>query len=386
MFRRAFLLRPPLLDAHVVSRFLANFVLLFALLFVFAISVDVIVQAETFLDAATAAVRDGRAGNRVTGVIAVVLDFHGPRVFQFYQYMLGLVAIGAMGFTCAQMHRFRELTAVMAAGISLRRIAIAILLAAVGLNVLQAINQELILPRLAPMLVRDHRDLQRAGTQSFPVTLTRDGENNLFSAALFDPNSGEAEGLLVIERNERGAALRRVQAERATYDPARRGWLLSDGKAIGRGLNPDGEIGSAGSEAVFMQPVDFVASQITPKMIVVRRFRLYSQMLDYRQVQLMGEQGGADDGTVVRLTLARFAGPMANLLVLAVSIPFFLLREPRPLLMQSVKASAVAVPAMLTALIFLTVPFEDLPAAASVALPIAVLMPAAAWRLAYLRT
>lgn len=372
-----------LLDAHVAARFLSNFVLLFALLFVFAISVDVIVQADTFLEAATTAVKDGRASSRVTGAIGLLLDFHGPRVFQFYQYMLGLVAIGAMGFTFAQMHRFRELTAIMAAGISLRRLATTVLLAAVGLNILQAINQEFILPRLAPLLVRDHRDLQREGTQRFAVPLTRDGDRNLLSASEFDPRTGEMTGLLVIERDERGAALRRITAERASFDPQRRGWQLTGGRAIARGPGPDGV--SAG-EQQFMSNIDFLGSTLTPQTIVVKRFRLYAQMLGIEQVRLMGREGGADAATVTRLMLGRLAGPLANLLVLAISIPFFLLREPRPLLLQSVKASSIAVPAMLTALIFLTVPFEGLPAAAAVAMPIAALLPIAAWRLAYLRT
>jgi len=372
-----------LLDRHVIARFLSNFVLLFALLFTFAISVDVIVQAEEFLKAATVAVSDGRASNRLTGVAWILLDFHGPRVFQFYQYMLGLVSIGAMGFTFAQMHRFRELTAVMAAGIGLRRLAAAVLFAAIGLNILQAINQEVILPRLAPLLVRDHNDLQRAGSQRFPVPLTRDGENNLLRATAFDPRTGEVEGLLLIERNERGAALRRITADSAIYDSERRGWLLTGGRAISRGPGPDE---SVVPDEGFMTPVDFVASALTPQAIKVRRFRLYAQMLDLEQVRLMRGEGGTDDATVMRLTLSRFAGPLANLLVLAVSIPFFLLREPRPLLLQAVKASAVAVPAMLSALIFLTVPFEGLAAAVSVSIPIAVLLPIAAWRLAYIRT
>lgn len=403
-----------LLDRHVVARFLSNFIMLFALLFVFAISVDVIVQADTFLEAATAAVEEGRASNRVTAVIAIVLDFHGPRVFQFYQYMLGLVSIGAMGFTFAQMHRFRELTAVMAAGVSLRRLAGAVLVAAAGLNVLQALNQELVLPRLAPLLVRDHKDLRHQGSSRFPITLTRDGDRNLLQAAAFDPLTGQIEDLLVIERSETGAATRRITADRAVHDPVRKGWTLEGGRAIsalrarkgtggtdgtgaggapGGSAEESGRSGDAGDSAGidfgdtnFMKPISFIESTLTPQALVVKRFRLYAQMLDLAQVRLLQREGGADDATVTRLTLSRFAGPIANLLVLAVAVPFFLLREPRSLLVQSVKASAITVPAMLSALVFLTVPFEGIPPAASVATPIACLLPFAAWRLAYLRT
>lgn len=381
--RTRFALPVPILDRAVGERFLSNFVMLFALLFVFAISVDVIVQAERYLEAANRAVKDGRAAGRLTGLAWVLLDFHGPRVFQFYQYMLGLISIGAMGFTFAQMHRARELTAIMAAGISLRRLAGTVLTAALGLNILQAFNQELILPRLAPMLVRDHGDMMRAGGSRFPVPLTRDGPTNLLHAQSFDPATGEIEGFLLLERSPTGMALRRVTATRAVHDPQRRGWVLEDGRAVSRGPGPDGQ---AVADEPFMQRIDFVESSLTPQAIVVRRFRLYAQMLDLGQVRLLGREGGADQATVTRLALSRAAGPMANMLVLAIAIPFFLLREPRLLLFQSVKAAAVTVPAMLGALIFLTVPFESLPGAVSVAIPVAVLIPIAAWRLAYLRT
>ncbi len=373
-----------ILDRHVMGRFLANFLILFSLLFVFAVSVDVIVQAERYLDAARAAVKAGRAWNVPTGVAMLLLDFHGPRVFQFYQYMLGLVSVGAMGFTLAQMHRTRELTAIMAAGISLRRVAGALLLAAAFLNVLQIINQEAVLPRLAPRLVRDHSDLLSPGTQRYPLPLTRDGAGNLIHARSFDPETSVLEGVLIIDRDAGGEARRRITAERATWDAELGGWRLEQGTAIVRGTLT--QEGAALPETTFLQPISFFATDLHPHAIVVKRFRLYSQMLGITQLKMLEEQGGVEPGMVTQLRLNRFAAPLANLLVLALAIPFFLLREPRVLLQQSVKAAAVAVPAMLGALVFLTVPFKDVPAAMVVALPVAVLLPVSAWRLAYLRT
>ena len=50
-----------LLDRHIMARFLGNFVLLFGLLFIFAISIDVVVQFDEFLRAAEmVAERDSR--------------------------------------------------------------------------------------------------------------------------------------------------------------------------------------------------------------------------------------------------------------------------------------------------------------------------------------
>ena len=62
-----------ILDRTIIGRFLWNFGVLFALLFLFAASIDVILQLEKFLRAAAAAAEQGRYGNRFTAFAGVVL-------------------------------------------------------------------------------------------------------------------------------------------------------------------------------------------------------------------------------------------------------------------------------------------------------------------------
>jgi hypothetical protein len=193
-----------ILDRTIVARFLWNFTVLFVLLFVFAASIDVILQLEKYLRVAAANVELGRYPNKAVAFAGMIVEFHGPRVFQFFQFMVGLLAVGAMGFTFSQMHRTRELVAIMAAGVPLRRCTWAVLAAALALNVVAVLNQELLLPRFADRLMLDHLDLGRADRGSFPVTLTRDGSGNLLYASKFDPESGRITGFLGLERDEGG--------------------------------------------------------------------------------------------------------------------------------------------------------------------------------------
>ena len=80
-----------LLDRYIIFRFLGNFALLFSLLFVFAISIDVVVQFDEFIEAAeSVAEREGRW-------IPVVFveggrDFHGVEVW------------GPSGFHAVEIH------------------------------------------------------------------------------------------------------------------------------------------------------------------------------------------------------------------------------------------------------------------------------------------
>ena len=135
-----------LLDRFVILRFLSNFLVLFGLLFMFVISIDVIVQFDEFSDTAEEiAEKENRSYAAV--LVHAIIEFHGPRIFQLYAYMVGLVGVAAAGFTLAQMHKAKELVAIMASGTSLHRIAAAILAAQVGLVVVQLVDQELILPQ-----------------------------------------------------------------------------------------------------------------------------------------------------------------------------------------------------------------------------------------------
>jgi len=373
-----------ILDRYVVSRFLWNFVALFGALYLFGVAVDVVISTSKFLEAADIAVRDGRAGSRLTGFVIMLLDFHGPRVFQFFQFMVGMVSVGAMGFTFAQMHKARELTAMMAAGIDLRRVGACVLVAAAALNAMQLVNQELVLPRLAPKLVRFHSDMIANRGSAFPVPLTRDASGLLLQADSFDPDTGVMTGLVALERDDRGRARTRVSAPSATWDAVREAWILKQGKAI---RLPDGPGQSIGGDAGdFERPVDEVRTNLGPESLLTRRFRIYGQMLSTPQLLELRDGGGGDRVQAGRLLAARALGPVVNLLVLVAALPYFLLREPRNLLQQSLRAAAFAVPVSITALTLTTLPMPGLPPLLGCALPAALLLPVAAWRFSALRS
>jgi hypothetical protein len=72
--------------------------------------------------------------------------------------------------------------------------------------------------------------------------------------------------------------------------------------------------------------------------------------------------------------------------VLVASLPYFLLREPANLLLQSVRCAAFAVPMSLGAMVAMSVPLSGLGPTAGVLIPIAILIPLAVWRLSGVRT
>ena len=74
-----------LIDRHILVRFLANFVILFALLFIFAASIDVMLNLDRFVnEARRLAGADGGSVVRSLLLVKVIANFQGPRVFEFY--------------------------------------------------------------------------------------------------------------------------------------------------------------------------------------------------------------------------------------------------------------------------------------------------------------
>jgi lipopolysaccharide export LptBFGC system permease protein LptF len=378
----------PLIDRHIAIRYLWNVAVVFSLLFTFAVTIDVIVQLDRFVEAADAAVDRGERAGRLTALPLAIFDFHGPRLFQFYAYLLGLVTVAAMGFTLVQMARARELVALLTAGMSLQRVARPILLVTLLLNLGQLINAELILPRLAPLLVREHGEILAAGLRGFPMPLTRDGSGMLILADRYEPATETLIGVLALERDARGRAIRRISATEAVWDRSQRAWILSDGVAMRAAGRPQPVAGAdaVSDAALAKEPVEILESDLDPRSITIRRSATFAQMLSMSQLQEVARAGVVEQEVVARAWWGRFAGIAANLVVFLLALPSFLLREPANLLLRSVECAAVAVGAFLLVLVGLTISLPGVPVGFSMFAPQLVLLPLALGRLSIVRT
>lgn len=371
-----------ILDRAIVLRFLFNFAVLFSLLYILAASIDVILQMREFVAASTASVSAGTHGNVVTAFVSHVVGFHGPRLFQFFQFMVGLVSIGAMGFTFSQMHRARELTAIMAAGVPLRRCVWAVLVGALALNLFEVANQEVILPRLAERLMLDHGDLGKPGGASFTVPLTCDSSGNLLYATNLDPETGRITGFLGLERDSQGSLVRRVTASGASWDAARSAWVLESGTALKR--DPAVREGSTVQEPP--APAEAWPTDLSPRALTARNYRLFAHVLSSPELGRLAEAGALDRSQAERMQLGRVGGVIVNLLVLVAAVPFFLQRGPANMMRETVLCAGTCVPAIILSAVLMAAPIPGLPPAVSVALPIAVLVPVAVARLSWLRS
>lgn len=404
-----------LLDRYIARHYLTNVVVLFVILFSFILTVDVSLNIDRFVNLAekmastpspapppvsppvppsaspteTSAGPTGdvllvsqapavpaKPGAIRTGLVTVllILDLWWPRFLQLFNFMLGLVLVGAMGFTCSQMVRHRELVAVLSSGQSMYRVARPLLLVALALTAVQVVNQELVLPEIAPLLTRDHPDAGKRNLGSARVPLTSDADGRLFYARLFDADTSSIEGLYVWERDENGLATRRITADHARWRDG--GWDLIEGVAMDR---------SGGSAAV-----DRIETDLDPTTLTMLRHRQYAQSLSWRQLSRMAHRRGhIDDQSRRRLDRTRFGRisiTISNLLALVISMSFFLTRAPVNMVIQSLKCSPVAIVALMGGVLGASASIPGLPASVGAFLPVMVLAPVAVARISSVKT
>ncbi len=359
-----------LLDRYIARQFVLNVVVLFVILFCFVVTVDVSINLRKFAKAATEI-----SGGETTGVrhavvtTLVIIDLWWPRLIQLFNYLLGLVMMGAMGFTCVQLLRNREFLAMVSAGQSLQRVLRPFIIAGIGLSVVQLVNQELIVPRIAPLLPRQHRDAGQPTLDVSKVPLIRDGNGRLLYASAFDPAEGTLTDVFILETNDEGRAVAVVRAPEAAWvDEA---WELVDPVAETRSLTPTG----------FPVAPERFETNINPTLLRMNQYKGYREALSFRQIGTLLERpellDEAAEAEYERLRWGRFSVVLTNLLALVIAAPFFITRVPTGVLSRTILGAPVLVTALMGGVLGASAAIPGLPPLVGVFIPPLILLPLA---------
>ena len=238
------------LDRYIIRQFVINFVILSVVMMALYVLVDLIVDLDEFLDAGRELA--GERGGTVAATLWVLGDYYGPFLMLVYVAMSGLIVVAAMGFTVSQMQRNRELTALLAGGVSLYRVAAPILIAGFCFNLVALPVQEMLIPPLAEKILRPKSQAGSATIQDKPVHYVLDDSGSLVSAASFSAERGELTGVRIIRLDESGRQVSLIRAARAVWDEPGGVWLLEDGVQF------DPQAGPTDPDALSGAPVSFL--------------------------------------------------------------------------------------------------------------------------------
>jgi lipopolysaccharide export system permease protein len=272
------------------------------------------------------------------GLPAVIAEYYGPRLLQFFDQIAGLLAMLSAAFVLTVLARSNELTALMAAGIAPARLLQPLVAASLVVALLAASNREFGLPRVRDSLSKNAQDL--SGETGRKCTPRYDIKTDILIAGqLTYANQKRLAAPLFRLPPELGAWGRQIEAENAFYLRAgadhAAGYLL-------RGVKQPVNIGerssvSLGGQRVLFSPADapwlkadecFVASVITFEQLSIGgSWRNYLSSIEL----ITGLRGQTiEPGADVRLTLhARVIQPLLDLSLVLMGIPLVLGRANR---------------------------------------------------------
>lgn len=371
------------LDRYIARQYLFNVLALLVVLFSFVVAVDVSLNIDKYLEAVSK-IDPSAGGLRKGALVALgVLDIWWPKLLQLFNYLVGLVLVAAMGFTFTQLVRNREFVATLAGGISLHRVARSILIVAACVMGLRWVNSELILsnPKIAPLLTRDPSDIGKRSWSEFPVRLVPDAAGRVFLAEKFDPTAGVMERVTIWERDKEGLAKQAISAERAVWD--KDAWKLSGARIIPMTLSQGG---SATGGQLPPAPTRIV-TDLGPETLKLKRFEAFSQTLSWGQISELLRTSRPDvREKLQRVRWSRVSQTISAMLVLVITMPFFLLREPKNMLVQSLKCAPIGIVAMMGGILLSAVAWPGLPPGFGVFIPVLILIPVAIAAVSWMKT
>src|SRR4051812_45753261 len=174
-----------LVDRYVLWTFLKNYLISFMVLVGMYVVLDMVFNFDELVDVKGTAVA-GQEQN-LWSTITGIADYYFYQIFLFFVYLSGIIPVDAAAFTLMRLSRFNELTALLAAGVPLLRVAMPIINAGIVLNGLLIADQELVIPQMIPKLTRSHDEMHMTQAKSFPIMAMQDDRHSLVRVGKYTP-------------------------------------------------------------------------------------------------------------------------------------------------------------------------------------------------------
>jgi lipopolysaccharide export system permease protein len=262
----------------------------------------------------------------VTSMISAVGSYYLYHSFLFFVQLAGIIPVVAAAFTLIRLSRFNELSAILAAGVPLIRVALPIIISAMFLYVFVILNQELVIPRMIPQLTKKPDELnEKVSAKSFQIKAMQGDNNALLVAGRYTPPTNDEPAKMdvvdIIERDEKRQPTAHIYADSAEWDEAKHEWKLTNGKII-QHLLPDEKPSPPMNVAAYR-------STISPDEIALYKSSEFVDLLSTQRINQM-LQRPKSYGTIALLITKHFrmAQFFVNITLLLLAIPCVLTRDP----------------------------------------------------------
>jgi lipopolysaccharide export system permease protein len=326
-----------ILDRYILQTFLLSLVISLAALLGIVLILDLVMSVNKLINLSTTA--------RLTGfwpILTGLVNYYFYKMFDYFQWVSPPAILVAAAASLARLNRSRELVGVKAAGVSLYRVMWPMIAVALVMDAFYVVNQELILPAISLQLARSPDDLEVK--REFAVDFIRDENNNIIYAPLYDPKTKEMRSETRIKDDGTPLFLARVriflrdsklqpkgtiEAEKAAWDPKAGGWRLTGGVRLPPLKEP--ALLNRVPEWPEGDPVDFYYSRnVGPVEIVRHRASDFYRYMAYGDLRALAEDPMRPNRQTVQVAMHQHVtGPIMNLLLLLLGLPFVAGREDR---------------------------------------------------------
>ncbi len=306
-----------IIDKYIIKAFLWNyFISLFVMIGLYII-IDLYVNLDEFL----------KERESVAVVTANIASYYGYNLFVYFSQLAGLITIVAAATTLARMQRSNELTALLASGTSLHRVAAPLIVVALLMNGLWILNQEIVIPQVADKLARSRDNIE--GQRAFPVWFVPDGRGDLVSALKYSPADEEIKHMLVIRRTPDGSLQEIISAEVANWNENRQSWDLVRGS-----MYKDSRSNQPGLQQtqILRTGVPSYASPLGPKELMYRQSAQWTDFLSLKRIQQLQQDKMGPQTRLAKVKHSRVTTPIMNVVMLIIGLYAFLHRQPRPII------------------------------------------------------
>ena len=319
-----------ILDRYVIKNFLIGYVIAFCILLGLRIIIEMFAKLDEFTE---------HADLGTLAVLANIVRFYGLHTTLYFRDFAGMITVVAAAFSLVKMVRSNELVAIMASGVSLKRVICPIIILSLATTALFVVDQEFIIPPIADKLVMGEDALP--GQESYDVWFITDVNGSLIVSQRFDVEDSVLHNPTILKRvktNKLGVwdVVGRIDAEAARYnhqnvgrwdfvsrdpdsDPNNPRWVLSPARETLKGSDQP------------PRQVEFYTSDITARDIPVRRKSKHISLLSSRQLSILVNQRTKirDLAQLVSQKQFRITEPIINMIMILVSLPILVCRDPK---------------------------------------------------------
>jgi lipopolysaccharide export system permease protein len=318
------------LDKYIARNFLTGYFVAFFVLMGLRIIIDMFINLDEF---------SKHANLGVVQVMANICNFYMIQSSVYFRDFAGPINVVAAVFALGRMTKKNELVAMMASGISLKRVIMPIIFLSVLLSGLLVVDQEYIIPSLAGSIVREHDELP--GRQSYSLSCLVDKNGSIINAAQYSEGSQTMSGASIILRKPAEGGLWQtagwIRADRAVYNPVNQVWDLYTETE-----NPDGTLETTpGGELQNIIPygstenilahrrVLSYKTDLTPEIIPVQRKQQSVTLLSFSQLGQFAKTTprSHDRARMLLERNTRMTDPVINLIMLVISLTVLTCRD-----------------------------------------------------------